>query len=485
MRIHLIGVGGAAMGNLAAMLQKSGHRVSGSDENLYPPMSHRLKDWKIDARPFDREAVKKKDLVIVGNAISRGNVELEEALARGLQITSMAAAMQEFFLKGRQAIVVAGTHGKTTTSFLIDYILSQNARKKNGQYKKSKLPGLFVGGVRADGHPGFRMPGKDCPYFVIEGDEYDTAFFDKASKFLHYRPVHLILTSVEFDHADIFSDFDVYKKSFRILLRWIPRSGSLVACMDDEGVREVCDGYSFSRLFRYGSSADHSHAIRQGDQVNFRILDPKVGSFADYSCRPALIGEHNTYNALAAIHVARELGLKEGQILRGLETFPGVIRRQQLRVDGRTNGGHCFMEDFAHHPTAVQKTLAAVREAYPGHRIIALYEPRSATSHRNLFAKEYAGALAAADLVLLPDVFNRDKVPLDQRLDVPAMVQAINDGGTRARYCGDAEGVWNALRNHWPELAATGGPIMVLAMSNGAFGGIYNRIDGLVSGTAQ
>ena len=486
MKIHLIGVGGAAMGNLAAMLKKTGHRVSGSDLDLYPPMSDRLKDWKINAKPFRASSVKNKDLVIVGNAISRGNAELEEALRLGLPITSMAAALQQFFLKGRKVIVVAGTHGKTTTTFLTDYILGEASPGKHGVKGKAKaanLPGLFVGGVRADGHPGFRIPGKNNPYFVIEGDEYDTAFFDKASKFLHYRPHHLILTSVEFDHADIFSDLNHYKQAFRILLRWIPPNGTLVPCLKDAGVADVCRGFKFSEMLGYGKSSA-SHARRKGREVQFLLKKANGIDDLNFSCKPALIGAHNTLNALAASLVARRCGLSQNQIIHGLESFPGVLRRQQVRARS-ADESIIFMEDFAHHPTAVKETLQAVRQAYSGYRIVALYEPRSATSHRNLFTAEYVDSLQSADLVLLPDVFNRQKVSSGQRLDVRSIVQQLNERGTAAKYCKDPAGVLLALKKDLELKNPARQPTIILAMSNGGFGGIYSQIDAMVSASAS
>tara|TARA_Y100001937_G_scaffold128844_1_gene208849 strand:- start:2476 stop:4098 length:1623 start_codon:yes stop_codon:yes gene_type:complete len=540
MKIHLIGIGGAAMGNLAAMLKQSGHKVSGSDQDLYPPMSDRLKEWKIDARPFNKSSVKGKDLVIAGNAISRGNVELEETLRLGLPITSMAAALQQFFLKGRKVVVVAGTHGKTTTTFLTDYLLgeaaalaSRSARSgassssmaassvghgsaRSRRVSAADLPGLFVGGVRADGHPGFRIPGKNNPYFVIEGDEYDTAFFDKASKFLHYRPHYLILTSVEYDHADIFENFEQYKKSFRILLRWIPPNGALIPCMADAGVREVCKEYRFSPVLGYGKNS-LSYGKRKGADVRFKLRKPDGRPDLDFECTPSLIGQHNTFNATAAALLARQAGISQAQIIAGLESFPGVLRRQQVRISmtgdqasgtilaaGSSTGiggrakvetrersrqkktvaasERIFMEDFAHHPTAVKQTLDAVREAYPGYTIIALYEPRSATSHRSIFEHEYVDALQDANTVLLPDVFNRKKVSSDVLLDVKSIVRQLQQRGVDAHFCKDPAGVLNALKKQYALATKTGAPVLILGMSNGGFGGIYPEIDDLVKG---
>jgi len=474
MRIHLIGVGGAAMGNLAAMLKTLGHQVSGSDHELYPPMSDRLREWKIDARPFDERNLAKAELVIVGNAISRGNPEAEAMLNRGLPYLSMPAALQEFFLRDKQVITVAGTHGKTTTTFLIDHLLSSG---------KHGAPGLFVGGVRADGMDGFRV--SKSPYFVIEGDEYDTSFFDMHPKFLHYRPRYLALTSLEYDHADIYENERMYRRSFERLLRLIPSEGLVVACASDKGVRETLQGYELAPVEYYASpryaarlkSARTALQLagglytyhRRGRTVNFDFPGP-VDEFA-------LIGEHNTGNALAAALIVRRLGLDEDTIAAGLSSFPGVLRRQQIRAEAPAGNGFgpaLFMEDFAHHPTAVEATLAAVREAYPGRRVIALFEPRSATSHRKVFQRRYAKAFRKADEVWITDVFNANKVAPGERLDVRRLIREIAEQKkSRAHFCKDPADLLAKLAKSYKR--SEQGDV-ILAMSNGAFGGIYSDL---------
>ncbi|MCB1318851.1 MAG: hypothetical protein KDK34_01285, partial [Leptospiraceae bacterium] len=347
MHIHLVGVGGVAMGNLAAMLQAGGHTVSGSDHALYPPMSDKLREWGIDAHPFDAANLQRKhpDLCIIGNAISRGNVEVEYILNERLPYTSMAAALFDFFLKDKQVIVIAGTHGKTTTTFLMDHVLSEADRP----------PGLFAGGVRADGMNGFRV--SDSQYFVIEGDEYDTAFFDKAAKFLHYRPKYLILTSVEFDHADIYENKRAYQKSFQHLLRLVPGKGSVIAAAEDRGVRQVLRDYHLAPIHWYASERftrkkasalreigikppyvqKENRGVSNDSPIALSAFSRKArtvqfdwpGTIEDF----ALLGEHNTANAQAVSILAAKLGLDPERVRGALQNFPGVLRRQQVRLD--------------------------------------------------------------------------------------------------------------------------------------------------------
>lgn len=461
MKIHLIGTGGAAMGNLAAMLKQSGHTVTGSDGPLYPPMSDRLKEWKIKVLPFDRKNVQKADLIITGNAISRGNIEVEETLNRNLRMTSMSAAIHDFFLTGRKVIVVAGTHGKTTTTFLIDHILSEAMPGK-------KRPGLFAGGIRADGHPGFRIPDQS-EYFVIEGDEYDTAFFDKAAKFLHYRPYYLILTSVEFDHADIYENLKAYERSFRHLIRWVPSEGMIAACSDSAGVRRVLADYKLSPVAWYGKRPMSDRKVTSFTRSGRDVI---LGSL---KAQPGLIGAHNTLNALAAVLVCRQAGLTDRQIRQGLESFPGVLRRQQVRFE---RGNILFMEDFAHHPTAVKETIAAVKEAYPKRTVYALFEPRSASSHRDQFRSGYEKAFQKADHVLISEVYNKKKVAESERLDVASLIKTIASRQKKkdatAVYASGPEALLKQFKKNFRRSAQGD---VILAMSNGGFGGIYPEIE--------
>lgn len=463
MKIHLTGVGGVAMGNLAAMLKRTGHTVTGSDSALYPPMSEKLKDWGIEAFRFDEKNLEDADLVVIGNVISRGNPEVEAVLNRKIPYMSMSAALKEFFLKGKDVIVVAGTHGKTTTTFLIDHILAT----------AGKAPGLFAGGLRSDGMNGFRV--SDSPYFVIEGDEYDTAFFDKASKFLHYLPRYLVLTSVEFDHADIFHDFREYSLSFQRLLRLIPSEGLVIGCADNEGVKNVLKDHQLSPVEWYSRAAAKgvSSFVRKGALVEF----PYAGTVEELP----LIGDHNISNALAAVLLARRLGISADSVRMALRTFPGVLRRQQVRAQKRVGESEVrLIEDFAHHPTAVKETILAVRQAYPGFRIHALFEPRSATSHRSVFQAEYARALASSDSVYITDVYDRKKVDASSLLNVKKIVADISKrkgGKTEAFFAKDPQALLAMFRKKFRP--SKKGDI-ILIMSNGAFGGIYPELDTFV-----
>lgn len=462
------------MGNLAAMLKSIGHEVTGSDTRLYPPMSDRLIEWGVDARPFHKKNLKDVELCIIGNVISRGNVEAELVLNNRIPFMSMPEALFNFFLKDKDVIVVAGTHGKTTTTFLMDHILTTSQGP----------PGLFAGGLRADGMNGFRV--SDSKYFVIEGDEYDSAFFDKSAKFLHYRPRYLILTSVEFDHADIYENIKDYQLSFKRLMRIIPSKGLIAACSSDKGVIEILKKYKDAPIAYYSSKNQKPHKAsksnpktptrtfyRKGHDVSFSGYPGQVNDFA-------LIGNHNTANASAASIIAQKLKLDVSRVTEALQTFPGVLRRQQIRkhipATANKTGKIIFMEDFAHHPTAVAGTIEAVKNAWPGYKIHALYEPRSATSHTNIFQKEYIEAFNKAHFIYLPDVYDKKKVESKKRLNIKALVASINKKNKykKAWYAKDPQKLLTLFKKKFK--ASQSGDI-ILAMSNGNFGGIYPEID--------
>jgi UDP-N-acetylmuramate: L-alanyl-gamma-D-glutamyl-meso-diaminopimelate ligase len=457
MKIHLTGVGGVAMGNLAAMLKQAGHTVSGSDHALYPPMSDQLKKWGIRVLPYDEKNIKGKDLIIIGNAISRGHPEAEETLNRNLPYMSLPQALGEFFLKGKEVIVVAGTHGKTTTTFLVDHILTQ----------MGQAPGLFVGGVRSDGMDGFRL--SKSPYFVIEGDEYDSAFFDKHSKFLHYRPRYLILNAVEFDHADIFPTFEDYKNTFRKLLRLIPSRGLVVAAAEDAGVREILEDWSLAPVRWFGREGGFEAPGKILCSLKERTAFIGPSRIENFS----MLGLHNVMNATAAALVAGHLGLSDKKIIQALQTFPGVLRRQQIRmsIPSGKDAEIVFVEDFAHHPTAVKETMDAVKNAWPDRKVHVLFEPRSATSHRNIFQKEYKQVLRPADSIYITNVFNPGKVKAEERLDVPSIVRAL---GKKAHFADVPSELLAIFQDHFKP--SRQGDV-ILAMSNGAFGGIYPALE--------
>ena len=487
MRIHLLGIGGTAMGSLAAMLKDQGHFVSGSDQNLYPPMSEKLKEWRIPVSGFSVKNLRGVHLCIIGNAVSRGNIELEGLLNKKLNYMSMPQALWHFFLKGKEIIVPVGTHGKTTMSFLLDHIL-HSAGLQNS---------FFAGGVRADGMIGFRLG--EGPHFVIEGDEYDTAFFDKAPKFLHYRPRYLLINAIEYDHADIYPDFDSYKLAFRRLLRTVPSEGLVVGCKDNAGVRSILKDYKHSPIIYHSlSSAIGSPPSKKGQllfQINGKSFDL---SFIKHLNNFALGGMHNQTNALSVSLLLLYLGLPLSKIKRGLESFPGVLRRQQIRLDipikkmdmkrmGKRRieqtSGIVFVEDFAHHPTAVKAVLAAMRAFYPKRRLHVFFEPRSATSRRSVFQKLYVNDFHRADFVYLSEIFHLEKVRAQERLNVRKMVKEINSfkkttARPKAYYGKTPQDLFAAFQKHFRP--SPQGDV-VLALSNGNFGGIYPQLESFLS----
>ncbi|WP_411824714.1 UDP-N-acetylmuramate--L-alanine ligase [Leptospira sp. 'Mane'] len=458
MKIFLVGIGGIAMGNLAYMLKEIGHEVSGSDENLYPPMSDKLVEWGLSPKSgYRKENVKDADLVIIGNAISRGNPEVEEVLNSGKEYMSMAQAIGHFFLKGKMPIVIAGTHGKTTTTFLTHWILSQIGLE----------PGLFVGGIRKDGHAGFSLGKGD--YFVIEGDEYDSAFFDKSSKFLHYRPFYLVLNALDFDHADIFANLDAIKVMFKRLLNLVPGAGKVLYWKGSKNLNSIIDGYKHAPV--------ESFELNEKDS----ILNYQKGVLSENKSKnilkPSLIGSHNYRNAEAAIRVCLAIAPnKKKEILEAFLNFPGVKRRQEILVKNETS---LLVEDFAHHPVAIQETVKAHKEAYPGYKIISLFEPRSATSHRNVFQDDFAASFKGSDYVFITEVYQVNKVVSKLRLNVKKLVKDTK-AKTKASsfYCKDPKDILVQIKKEIPKLSKS--KIIVLAMSNGAFGGIYPELTKLV-----
>lgn len=418
--VYLIAICGTGMAALAGMLKQQGVHVSGSDENVYPPMSTLLHDLGIPVfRGFDESHLDPPpDLVVVGNAMSRGNPEVEAVLERKLLYTSLPAALREFFIRGKLSCVVAGTHGKTSTSALLACVLERAGRD----------PGFFIGGIPENFGQGYKLGSGDV--FISEGDEYDSAFFDKGSKFLHYLPDLVILNNIEFDHADIFRSFEDIVISFRRLINLIPRNGHLVACWDDPTVRELSPG-TFSKLATFGFHEDadwRADAIRlQEDGVAFDVIAKreKVGRFT-----APVTGRHMLSNCLGVIASARILGLSPDEIQAGLSDFKGVRRRLQLRHEIR---GIKVYDDFAHHPTEVKATIEGLKQRHPKARLWAIFEPRSATSKRRIFAEKFIEAFSAADRVVLAPLFRQDKVPRSERLSVEAVAAALDHRGIPSR----------------------------------------------------
>src|SRR6478752_1256320 len=410
--IHLIGICGTAMASLAGMLKERGHRVIGSDAAAYPPMSDFLRSLDIPiAQPFDPKNLEPKpDLIVVGNVISWGNVELEYVLDQRIPFCSLPQLLHDEFLKGKEVLVVAGTHGKTTTTSMLAWIF----------HSAGLDPSFLIGGIAENFGSSFHLgQGK---YFILEGDEYDTAFFDKGPKFLHYFPDAIILTSVEFDHADIYKDLDAVETAFKRLVNLVPGRGRIVALDTGESI-ERCLAKAFCPVERYGSSPGATWQIR-----NLR-LDPTRTSWtvlqngkpwSDFEF--PLAGEYNVLNATAAAALACGCGIPKEQIAAALKTFKSVKRRLEVRAQVN---GITIIDDFAHHPTAVAGTLTALRSRYPGARLWVILEPRSNTLRRNVFQNELAKSLALADEVVVADVFKSEAIPPAERLDLAALAAEV------------------------------------------------------------
>jgi UDP-N-acetylmuramate: L-alanyl-gamma-D-glutamyl-meso-diaminopimelate ligase len=458
MRIHLIGVAGTAMATLAAMLKQRGHDVSGSDEHVYPPMSDFLAAEKIHVlegyRPENLDA--KPDLVVVGNAISRGNPELEAVLDRGLRYASLPETIREQWLWDAHSIVIAGTHGKTTTTSLTGWLLTAAGAD----------PTILIGGIARNlGTDGasYRM-GKGKA-FVIEGDEYDSAYFDKTAKFLKYLPDIAVINNIEFDHADIYANIDEVRLAFRRLVNLVPKSGLTLLGIDSPDAAALADK-ARSRVQTFGLSADaewRATDVRVSDRTVFRVQ--RSGADLGEFTMP-LLGDHNVRNALAAIAVGVDLGLDVERLRKGLAEFKGVKRR--LEVVGTARGVTVY-DDFAHHPTAVDETLKAVRRASPGKRIWAIFEPRSASSCRRVFQDDFARAFAGADEVVIASVF-RSSLPEAERLSEAQLIADLTTKNVHARHLPDVDAIVEAVSRE-----ARDGDLVVV-MSNGGFGGIHHKL---------
>jgi UDP-N-acetylmuramate: L-alanyl-gamma-D-glutamyl-meso-diaminopimelate ligase len=460
-RIHLIGVAGTGMGSFAGMLKAAGYEVTGSDENVYPPMSTQLERWGIGVMtPYAPENLDRArpDLVVVGNVVRAVNPEATAMRERGLAHVSFPAALGEAFIAPRHGVVVVGTHGKTTTSAMMGALLHHAGRD----------PSFLVGGVTRDFDSNYRLGAG--PHFVVEGDEYDTAYFDKGPKFLHYRPRTAIFTSCELDHIDIYRDEAHYESAFEKFVALLPADGFLAACARYESVLRVADR-SNAKVETY--ALDHPGAdwqargLRLGaDGARFTLVR-KARVLAEVHLPVG--GAHNVENALGVAAAATALGLSPAEIAAGLAAFRGVKRRQEVRG---TAGGVVVVDDFAHHPRAVEATLAAIQGAYPGARLLAAFEPRSNTSRRNLHQREYASAstwASAAEVFLLRPA-PTDRVPEGERLDLDAVTGALSGAGKPARAFATVDELVRALVE-----AARPGDVVV-AMSNGAFGGIWGKL---------
>ena len=457
MKVHLSAVCGTGMASLAGLLKAAGHDVSGSDQEVYPPMSDQLAQWEIAVRaPYSAQNVPEDaDLVVIGNALSRGNPEVEAVLDRKQRMTSMPALLAEAFLRGRTSLVVAGTHGKTTTTSLLAFLLDRVGLD----------PSFLVGGVPQDFGTSQRLGGG--PHFVVEGDEYNSAFFDKRPKFVHYVPDVAVIGNVEFDHADIYPDLAAVQLAFTRLLTVIPGRGLLLAGAESPALAALLDGArcrveTFGIEGRFDWRAEGVARLDRGSRFRLHGAGRDWGEF-----RLGLPGAHNVRNALAAIAAAHAVGVAPDAVRDALSRFQGVKRR--LEFKGRFDGVD-VLDDFAHHPTAVRATLAAVRALNPPGRVIAVFEPRSYTSRTRAFQAEFARCFGDADRVLVAAAYLPAKVPPADRLSEPELAAGITGQGTRADFVASPEAIV-------AELCRDAGPgDTIVVLSNGAFGGLHDRL---------
>ena len=462
MHYHLIGICGTAMASLAGMLQARGHKVTGSDQNVYPPMSTQLESLGIQIltgyTPENTDIG--ADVTIVGNAISRGNPELEEVLNRKLHYRSQAEVVKEEFIRGRRSLVVAGTHGKTTTTSLAAWVCEVGGLN----------PSFLVGGIVQNFDASFRVAESD--YFVIEGDEYDTAYFDKKPKFMHYLPETAIVNNIEFDHADIYRDLQEIKFQFSRLMNLVPANGRLIVGIDSPVAQEVLDemqGRIFTTVETFGLSDDAKWQARYidftGDVTRFTVFKDgqNWGEIESH-----MIGEFNVRNSLAVIVAADAWGISKEKIQEAFDTFKSVKRRMEVRGCER---GVTVIDDFAHHPTAVEETLKALRMKYDGRRLVAVFEPRSWSSRLAVFQEPYSKAFSYSDYVIIAGVYNTSKASeLGKVLDVDELVKDIGLQGKPAMSFPDADAI---IEHLVPELKD--GDVVAI-MSNGGFGGIHEKI---------
>ncbi len=457
-RIYLMGIGGIAMGTLAGMLKDSGYDVLGSDLQVYPPMSHFLEQKHIPVYSGYRASnirEARPDAVVIGNVIRKDNPEALEALHSGKPVLSMPQALDRLVLHRHKSLVVSGTHGKSTTSGLLGYLLETAGMD----------PSVFVGGFINNWKRSYRV-GRG-PFMVLEGDEYDTAFFDKNPKFLHYRPWIAVITSIEFDHGDIYENVEQIKEAFRKLCRLIPPDGILIINGDDPFCREVA-GNCRGKVVTYGRAADNDwrlvEAVPEKETMRVLFRDP-TGN--EHGFRSRLPGRHNALNALSLAPLWEALGLDFAAFGRGLQEFRGIKRRQEVLF---SENGVIVIDDFAHHPTAVKETVKAIREFYPGKRLLALFEPRTNTSRRKHFQESYASVFTGADWVGIKEPSGFHAIPENERLDTASLVTAIKGNGTSAELFREGEPVVPALMDR------IGSNDVVLTMSNGDMDGVPRQI---------
>ena len=450
--VHFTGIGGTAMASAAAAMLDKGFTVTGSDQNVYEPMASFLAAKKIIVMNGydDRNLAYKPDLVVIGNAISRGNPEAEHVLDHKLRHCSLAALLAEFFIRGKRSLVVAGTHGKTTTTSLLTWVFEHNGLN----------PSYLIGGIPNNFSQGARFT--DSEWFVIEGDEYDTAFFDKRSKFIHYQPEVAIINNLEYDHADIFENLAAIKKTFSHFIRLVPRNGLLLGNGDDENLASLLN-VTHCPVKKFGLGADNAV---QGFNLRF---GPTATEFEipSFKFHLNLVGELNVRNALAVIGVAKHCGLKNHQIQGAFDTFKGIKRRMEIKGIA---GGVTVIDDFGHHPTAIRETMRALRIKYAREKIWAVFEPRTNTTRRNYFQTELAASFVDADGVIVSQIARLELLAPEERLNPEKLMKDIGATGKPTAYLPDAD----AIVAHLAKIVQGGDVIVVF--SNGGFGGIHGKL---------
>jgi UDP-N-acetylmuramate: L-alanyl-gamma-D-glutamyl-meso-diaminopimelate ligase len=457
--VHFVGICGTAMASAAAAMEDKGFRVTGSDQNVYPPMSTFLAERKIEVASgyAEKNLDHRPDLVVIGNAISRGNPEAEAVLERKLRYCSLPELLKEFFIRGKRSLVVTGTHGKTTTTALLTWVFEHNGFH----------PSFLIGGIPNNLGQGARFTNSE--WFIIEGDEYDTAFFDKRSKFVHYHPEVAIINNLEFDHADIFENLGAIQTAFKRFINLIPRNGLLLANGDEPNLSPLL-GIQHCPVRRFGLGCGNE--IR-ATELQFNVQSSKFnltessGGAAAAPFEIGLVGELNVRNALAVAACARHCGLSDAQIQSAFHTFTGIKRRMEVRGVKR---GVTVVDDFGHHPTAIRETIRALRIKFPEQRLWAIFEPRTNTTRRNVFQQELAEALALADAIVVSEVARLELLAPGERLDPMRLMADLSARGRPAVYLPHVQ----AILDHVCIGAVSGDVICVF--SNGGFGNIHQRL---------
>lgn len=455
-KVHLTAICGMGMGSFAGLLKESGYTVTGSDQNTYPPMSTQIESLGITImKGYKPENVTDDvDLVIIGNTVKSDNLEVRSVIERGIPYLSFPEALRELYLKDRCSLVVTGTHGKTTTSSIVAWMLE----------KSGADPGFLIGGILKNFDSSYKLGAGR--HFVIEGDEYDTSFFDKVPKFLHYKPSSAILTSIEFDHGDIYRDIDHIKSSFTDFVKLIPRDGILIACGDFPHVREVIPSAPCTvETYGLGDNCDWTarkvYLNGENNQFTAYFRDEEIGTF-----HTSLSGRHNIQNALGAIALLYRQGIALESLKEGIRTFEGVKRRQEVRA---VIDGVVVIDDFAHHPTKVRETVSAIRSRYPDRRLWAIFEPRTNTSRRAFFQKEYVRSFNDADKVIVAEVFNSGQISPEDRFSSQSLVTDLKQKGKDAYYIDKADHIVEYVSS-----SIESGDI-ILIMSNGGFDSIHEK----------